>query len=546
MQISFNQNLVSFKGATININAISDTHGHIELADNAYQSLMYHDAFEKEEKGKTNYLIVAGDWFMSGDKKGYLSNPNETNASFQNKILNFLIRKIKGDFPNTKTLIIPGNHDFDSDKKTFIDTVNASDAQYIISNLDYNNPNGIEKLADEGKIIESQIDFVEDDKDASKYHAILNLGIIPINLKYYQKHFDDINLIDNVKIPQKFVESENYEKTKQSVMEKITVFKEKYPTGTVILTCHTGCGFADSCAMEGNIDLIFNAHEHKDNIRFVNNIPIVELGQNFQKIANVKITKDDEGKTESTRLECFNPAREKYQAGTIDKFLKKLLKKDFKKRFSINSTNETIKELNCQDIRSGNNYLANVVVDVILDSIKEVDDSVQIFALNASSIRSGFSINKGKNVCNYELLNCLSGLQKDEAEIFVNEVTGEELCKMVLQNYLFSAMDTEKNPIIHYAGLATNKTKILESYKQGAKAADLHEYIRLLETGEAIDLNKKYKIANINKYFYKSKYPNATTLFKEAYPINMNAVDAFGDYFKRHKSYTFYPEIRIN
>ena len=111
MQINFTQPSINFKGATINIGALSDTHGHIEKADSAFQALMKQRAFEKEDTGKINYLITGGDWFISGDKKGYKSAPDKPLMQFQLYIYNKFVSEIKKRFPKLKTLFIPGNHE---------------------------------------------------------------------------------------------------------------------------------------------------------------------------------------------------------------------------------------------------------------------------------------------------------------------------------------------------------------------------------------------------------------------------------------------------
>lgn len=199
MQISKVQNFLNFKGATININALSDTHGHLELADSAYQTLIQNDAFESEEKGKANYLITGGDWFISGDKKGFQSNPNQPLAKFQEIIFNKFIGKIKEDFPNLKVIFCLGNHDDDGGNKLLLDNIKNIDAQTIISNIDLNDPKDFSEALKNGDIIDSKIDFIEDDKDPNLVHAVLNLDVCPINFEYYQKDSKNFGLLDNKK-----------------------------------------------------------------------------------------------------------------------------------------------------------------------------------------------------------------------------------------------------------------------------------------------------------------------------------------------------------
>ena len=56
MKISSDLNKVSFKSAIVNINAVSDTHGELAMANNALETMrnLNKDIFVKEGKGKKN------------------------------------------------------------------------------------------------------------------------------------------------------------------------------------------------------------------------------------------------------------------------------------------------------------------------------------------------------------------------------------------------------------------------------------------------------------------------------------------------------------
>lgn len=74
------QNNVNFRGATININAFSDTHGNLELADRGLQTLMKNkeDVFEKEEKGKENFFNCWGRLVYFRRQNGLFNRPEQT------------------------------------------------------------------------------------------------------------------------------------------------------------------------------------------------------------------------------------------------------------------------------------------------------------------------------------------------------------------------------------------------------------------------------------------------------------------------------------
>ena len=180
------QNNVNFRGATININAFSDTHGNLELADRGLQTLMKNkeDVFEKEEKGKENFLIVGGDWFISGGKTGYLTDPNKPVMKFKGEMLNKFIGKVKEKYPMTKSIFVPGNHETDGGIEIFSQAMRNIDADVIISNLDFKNSYLMQDAIDEGRVIGEKITVVQDDKDPNKKYPVLNLGVMPTNIEF--------------------------------------------------------------------------------------------------------------------------------------------------------------------------------------------------------------------------------------------------------------------------------------------------------------------------------------------------------------------------
>ncbi|MCD8024843.1 MAG: metallophosphoesterase [Candidatus Gastranaerophilales bacterium] len=535
--------MTNFKGAAININALSDTHGCLNLADKGVQSLLNSkDTFEREEKGKANYLIIGGDWFMSGGKKGFVSAPEKPLMFFQGDMYNKFVGMVKDKFPKTRALFVPGNHEFDGGADIFKEGMDKIDSTVVMSNLDFENSDKLQALIDEGKIVNSAIDFIADDKNPNLKHPVLNLGVVPVNLQYYSK-LEGINLVENTDTPQKFVEPADYEKTMNVIRGQIDDFKKKYPKGVVILTCHTGVGFADNCAKMGNIDLIFDGHEHKDEVREVNGTKIAALSQNFNKIVNAKIKIDDEGNVEDIKLKDIRPLEDDYQKGETGRFYDELFKEDTEKTYTIKSSYSQISTLNTKNVRSKNSYLANFVTDTILSEIKEIDESVQIFALNASAIRNGFELSDTPSVSPLDVQNCLSGINCNDAEIYVNEVNGNKLAEMVLDNFLFNEKEKEKNPLTQYSGLEIDKTGMLEGYKNGED--NFCKYIKLTETKETISPDKTYKIANVKKYFIKTNNPSIKMLFDDAKPLNANAWQLFKESFEKNPVKEFTPDTRL-
>ncbi len=546
MKISSIKSVMNFKGATININALSDIHGHIEKCDRAYQTMQKHNVFEPEKKGTANYLIIGGDWFISGDRKGYKSAPNKPLMGFQLDMYNKFVGSIKQKFPKLISLFIPGNHDFDGGRKCFKEVAKNIDSTILSTNLDKNNS---KYLADEiktGHIVESYIDFVSDDKKANVSYPVLNLGISPVNMSYYKKYLSGINFTDNIPQAQKTVKPEQYKKTSERVNSLINDFKNKYPNGIVVLTSHTGVDFAQNCAKEGNIDLIFNAHEHKEEIEQINGTPIINLSQNFNKIVNAKIKLDDDGKKHNILIKSMNPNEETISTeSSIGEYYDELFKEDSKKIYTIRCTNPLLTELSTEGIRYENNHLANFVTGILLEQAQKINPLIDIFALNSSSIRGGFHLSDDKNTTHAEVLNCLDGINTSQSDVYVTDVWGEELIMLIMDNFVFNMADKEKNPIIQYAGITIDKTNMLEDYHNGKSFKDLCKYIKLTSTGEQINPNFIYRIANPKKYFEKSNSEEIRNKIYSSTPLNKNVHELFENYFAEHNTITYVPETRL-
>lgn len=546
MKINLTQPSINFKGATINISALSDTHGHIEQADSAFQSLMKQRAFETEGTGKINYLITGGDWFISGDKKGYKSAPDKPLMQFQLYLYNKFVSEIKKRFPKLKTLFVPGNHEFDGGSDLFQKTAANLDSTILATNIDTKNSPLFKKEIASGHIVEQTVDFVQDDKIQHISYPVLNLGVSPVNMNFYSKKTDGITLTDNIPQAQKTIKPEQYKKTFENVISKAKQFKKDYPNGIVVLTSHTGVGFAENCAKEDVFDIIFNAHEHKNTDEFTYDTPIINLSQNFNKIVNAKIKINDNGERELISITDIIPQKDEKQKGAIAEFFDFLFKEDSKKIYKIKCPDKSLKELSTDGIRKGNNHLANFVTDIILSEIKERDPKVNIFALNASAIRGGFEIDNNKpSTSNVDVMNCLDGINISQADVYTTDVTGRQLVDLILDNLKFNLKDREKNPIIHYSGIRIDRINLLRNYKRTQDNAKLCPFITLSKTGLSIKPDKIYRIANPVKYFEKAQTKEVKDLLAVSEPLNCNIVEMFNEHFDKHPSVTYKPDVRI-
>lgn len=497
----------SFKGAMININAFSDTHGELSLANQALEEMRsrQNDIFcRSSEKGTANVMVVCGDWFMDGAKKGYITNPNKENARFQLDIFNEFINQIKGIASDTVALFTPGNHEFDGGVKLLDDIFSGINSDVLISNLDIPSSNGFEKSISANKIINEKIVEVEDDKNPDLKHKILFLGITPVNLSAYQKSLDGVHLLNNVSKAQRYVEKEDYQQTLDDCKSRISKFKMENPNGHVVLLSHTGVKFADNLARESSVDLIFDGHEHKDAIRFVNSTPIVPLSQNFKKIVNAKIKLDDDGKLVDMGLKSFSPLENKTK-GPLLRLYCKIFFQDIRKKYAIQSDSNIVDMLDIKNIRVGNSFLANFITDSVLEELKKIDDSIDFFALNSSAIRHPLKLSQQPQNSPFDVMSVLAGIKEEEGQIMTTELNGRDIVYLILDNFIFNKDMPQQNPLIHYSGLIIDRSSMLDAYVKGFDIEDLAEYVIDEKSGEPLELNKSYKIANVEKYFNKSQ-----------------------------------------
>lgn len=523
----------SFKAATVNINSFSDTHGELKLANNALEEMRKRkqDIFCKQGRGKANVLAVCGDWFIDGGRTGYLSNPERANAMFQLDIFNALIQGIKSlSKCKTTVLFTPGNHEFDGGVKILNDVLSGIDADVLMSNLDRDNSPAFAENIAGNKIVSEKIIEVDDDKDFTKKHKLLFLGVSPVNMYAYQKNMSGVALFENSSKPQKFLKKDDYQKTLDYCKDKISEFKKNNPDGLVVLLCHTGAGFADNLASESHLDLVLDGHEHKFGVREVNGTKIVPLSQNFNNMVNVKLMINDAGLLHSMGIKYYSPLQNKV-IGPLRKFYDRLFKKDIENVYSIRTVNPEIKSLDVQNIRYGNNFLANFVVDSVMAGVKEKDSSVDFLALNSSSIRHSLKVSDSPSVSNFDVLNVLSGIKEEEGQMMITELSGAELAYIVVDNFVFNRKAPASNPLIHYSGLIIDRTAILKGYDSGKSPEELTKYIIDANTMEPVSPYKKYKIANVEKYFNKSQNDFIRTLKGKSYRLGCTVQSLFKDSF---------------
>ncbi len=521
----------SFKAATVNINAFSDTHGELSLANSALEEMKKHqdEIFISEKRGNRNVMAICGDWFMDGGKTGYKTNPEKHLGYFQGEMLNEFIGEVKKLAKDTITLFTLGNHEFDGGVPLLDKVLSQLNLKIVATNMNIAKSEGLAKTKEKNKLIEQYILNVDDDKNSEIKHQVLFLGISPVNLLFYQKNLSGIKMSNNMLKPQAKVKKEDYGKTLEECKQRINKFKESNPNGIVVLMSHTGVDFADNLAKEAKVDIVFDGHEHKDKMRVSNGTPIVPLSMNFKKIVNAKLMIDDNGKLNNIQIKEIYPDKNN-MTGVLAEIHKNMFKKDMNEIYTIQSSGGKINTLGLENIREGNNHLANFVTDSILDELRQKDKDIDFFALNASAIRHPLKIGDKPCISPFDVMNVLVGIKEEDGKIMTTELNGEDIVYIVLDNILFNKEMPKKNPIIHYSGLNIDKTEMIKAYENGDDITELAKYIKDARTNKAIDITAEYKIANVEKYFNKSQNPQIKALKH----ISVYTGDTVQDLFKKH------------
>lgn len=517
----------SFKGAQMSITAFSDTHGQLEDIGSFWEEIEKNkdDIFLKEGKGKKDVVAVAGDWFMAGNVKGYKSNPDYNSQKYQLLFFNKLMGMFSRMSKSITSIFTIGNHELDAGFEEFSKCVRKLNSQIVSTNVDLESSDVLKRHALRSKTIE-----IQDDKDPSLVHKVLFLGVSPGNMSYYNKKLKGIKFLDDVYKPQSKITPDEVKNSINAVKKEIEEFKKENPKGAIVLLDHFGGTFQDELLRQKlPVNVILSAHEHLDYDELKGSALIVKLFQNFKKFENVKINFDDNGDLSGIKTHAYYP---KGLSGTneMQDFYERVFKKDIEQSYSI-PARDGICDLELKGVRYKNSYLANYITDVILNRIQKRIPETDFFALNASAIRGPLKTKEGGEVNNINILLTLNGIRNEDANIMLSRVTGREILYMIVENVMSNAQSREKNPLNHYSGLSYNKTMLIKGIQMGLDEKNLISFIRD-KNGEPLDLDREYLLANVEKFFLKSKNP----FIKELYTSNRTAMTLLNakEEFKKH------------
>ena len=531
---TINQNTPSFKGANLNINALSDTHGQLGLMENLCAKIEENkqDIFLKEKEGNKNVFIVAGDWFMAGDVKGYKTNPDWNSQKYQLVFLNKLIHFIHTLSRHCEIIFSVGNHEFDAGEKEFSSSMDKIHGKIIMTNVNLENSPELSELNKKKKITKSQIIKIKDDKNPFLSHEVLFISTIPSNMSYYNKKLKGIDFSDNVNKAQSKLNPDDFKNSLYETEKEIKDFKQKNKKGVVILLDHFAGEFQKELLKKNlPINVILSAHEHEDEKAISGNTLIVKLSQNFLKLENIKIKFDDDGNIEEIKTKSVRNDRISKQKN-VEEFYNKLFKKDLEQKYIIPSSDNV--SLTLDGIRFENNYLANYITDVIFYKIKQYYPEVDIFALNSSSIRGSLLTQNEGQINNTHLVMTLNGIKEEDANILISKVTGLELLEIICDNILFNDKNHQKNPLLQYSGIKINKNTMLALLKKGMEPSALCNLVKTTKDNKPVDLTKTYYLANVEKLFNKTKFDLLKNIYKSnrTHKTNLNAKELFKSYFE--------------
>lgn len=519
----------NFCGATLNINAFSDTHGQLSEFGNFWSEIEKNkdDIFLKEGPGKKDVIAIAGDWFMAGNVKGYKSRPDFNSQKFQLVFFNRFMQKISQMSKSATAIFTPGNHEFDAGAEEFALSVSKMRAHVIGTNIDIENSPLFKNKITKSKIIE-----IKDDKDPNLYHKALFVGVSPGNMSYYNKKLTGIKFLDDVYKPQTKITPEEIQNSLTAIKDEIEQFKKQNPQGAVVLLDHFGGTFEREIIKQNPpINVILGAHEHLDYEKYSGSVLTAKLFQNFKKFENVKIKFDDNGSIKEIRSKAYYPTKSA-QKNQMHEFYERIFKKDIETKYEIPAPDD-IQELSLKGIRFENSPLANFITDVILYRIKKIYPDTDFFALNASAIRGPLNTKNAGTINNTDLLLTLNGIKQEDADILISQITGDELVEIVCENIASNKEDQTRNPLMHYSGLKINRSMLIKGMEKGLRKEYLRDFITRADTDEPIELDKTYKIANVEKFFIKSKYPPIKELYisTSTTKTRLNAKEEFRNYF---------------
>ena len=532
------QNKFSFRAGNFNILAFSDLHGGLRSLTRFTCTLENNFARvfpEKDLPSTKNLITVSGDYFINHMQDGYLSEPKLNNGNIQQQFFKRFIDRVHALIGKDKicdTIFTPGNHDFDGGDEFILALANKMPIKVLLTNLQ-----NIENFKIKN-LVSSVIQEVPDSINPEKKHKLLFLGATLQNMDYYNRGLiRKMKFFENVNCTDAQLQDEYFSKTISAINAEINKFKSENPQGGVVLLSHVGNRFSDLIANSTNgINLILNGHDHVKDVNFVNNVPIVSLGENAELFRGIKIHFNDDGKLEKIKVDTFETAGTPKIEVEMHEFatdLQTMLQKDISPLIKISPNEYGISELVYnKQIRYSNSPFANFLTSALRNVLRETYPELDTLGIQSSAIRGG--IKHGSS--NLDLLKTFDGIKINISELEIAKLKGKEIADIIIENILENLKAPERNTIMQWSDIEVNRTQIDKIRRGSISLNKMIGAIRIRnrETGDFVPLNleRTYTVALTHKFVNKEDL-NAPKKIKDKFTgTGIKVKDAFRQYLE--------------
>lgn len=514
-----NNSQIAFKSSQINITSMADNHGDVLTIPDVIKTMNSHsdEIFVNQNSNSTkNVLAIAGDFFMNPDKKGILTDPEKTFGDVQYKFLVKLIYEFNKKFnsqKNSDVLYTPGNHCFGAGDDWLFNKLKNAPLNTLVSNIDTkNSPLFLDMLEQSDKFITEKVYELSDSKNPEIKTHTMFLGLTIPSTYYNPKTFNNIKFLDQTSKKDVNIQAEDLKRTIALLNEKVGNFKKEHPNGAVVLMSHMGNELSKIVAENvKDINLILNAHDHKDYSTMVGNTQILSHGQNNKFIRGVNLLFDDKGKLSYIKNQKYDTSPYTQDAKndrSLSVFVNKVLEKDLEPLIRFDESFKNQKGLVFDNsVRYANTPFVNYVTSSIKKAAKNKYPNLDSVGIYSTIIRGGLKSHQDRTTFNnIDLLNMFKGADENVAALNIGTITGKELCKLIVENVKNNIKSPTRNGLIQWSDIKVNKTFIAQIDENNIPVTyDNAIKIRNSKTGEYeyIDLNKEYTILMSDKYILK-------------------------------------------
>lgn len=398
------QNL-NFKGARVNILALSDPHGNFMKIPKVLKTIETHvaDIYAKADSPSTlNSIIIGGDWFINPVKKGFITHPELSNGDVQSITLLKMIDHIrsiivkyaskisKNTYPSMpiknilEVIFASGNHDLDGGNEFLLKALKKLPMISLFTNLktlngdDANLPslkinNDVKEKRE--KLCKSVVYTIPDDKQSNLKHKVMFVSATIPSIDFYSPgQCKGFEFYDNCNRKDSDLFNNDILGTINSIKSEVEIFKKENPKGAVILISHMG-GRLSEIIRENipEINHILNGHDHKNVQSNVGKTSINSLGKDFEMIKAINFKFDDDGNfVKATMTPYFTEATltDGLENHPYQKFLDEFLAKDLEPLISL-------KEYKTEKDEKEENIKKESIIQKIFEEMEMNDINVQ-------------------------------------------------------------------------------------------------------------------------------------------------------------------------